>query len=182
MVMKSRGLYCIRSLFVFSIFILGTVGCGTQNLPLAENDGFIGSAPQYVTEENMAALPEGELYITITADDVMLDAVLFDSQTARAFATMLPLTVDLWHPAPNFARAFDLPGRIPQYEEAGWDYELGSLAYWYEGPSIAVIYNASREETVVPVVPIGKITGDASVFFDYGGTIIIELKNDREDE
>lgn len=116
--------------------------------------------------------------IVIAVGDVELNAVLFDNQTAQVFADMLPLTVDLWHPDPNFARAFDLPERIPRFEEepAGREYELGSLAYWYEGPSIAVIYNASREETVAPVVPIGKITSDVSIFFEYGGTITIEKK------
>ena len=49
------------------------------------------------------------------------------------------------------------------------------LAYWYEGPSIALIYKASRDQTVVPVVPIGKITSDVSVFEEYGDTITIEL-------
>lgn len=116
--------------------------------------------------------------ITITVGDVELNAVLFNNQTAQAFADMLPLTVELWHPAPNFARAFDLPERIPRFEEepAGREYELGSLAYWYEGPSIAIIYNASREETVVPVVPIGKITSDVGIFFDYGDTITIKMR------
>ena len=34
---------------------------------------------------------------------------------------------------------------------------------------------ASRDQTVVPVVPIGKITSDVSVFEEYGDTITIEL-------
>ena len=88
---------------------------------------------------------------------------------------MLPLTVELWHPAPDFARAFDLPEHIPRYAKAGYEYELGSLAYWYEGPSIALIYKASRDQTVVPVVPIGKITSDVSVFEEYRDIITIEL-------
>lgn len=117
-----------------------------------------------------------ELYpIRITAGDTVLSGVLYDTRTARDFADMLPLTVELWHPAPDFARAFDLPGHIPRYEKAGYKYELGSLAYWYEGPSIALIYKASRDQTVVPVVPVGKVTSDVSVFEEYGDTITIEL-------
>lgn len=133
--------------------------------------------PEDETENgNQIPTEQGTTDIIIKAGDVILNAILFDNQTAKAFADMLPLTVDLWHPAPDFARAFDLPERIPRFDEepAGREYELGSLAYWYEGPSIAVIYNASREETVVPVVPIGKIISDVSIFFEYGGTIAIE--------
>lgn len=117
-----------------------------------------------------------ELYhIRIAAGDTVLTGVLYDTQTSRDFAEMLPLTVELWHPAPDFARAFDLPEHIPRYAKAGYEYELGSLAYWYEGPSIALIYKASRDQTVVPVVPIGKVTSDVSFFEEYGDTITIEL-------
>ena len=117
-----------------------------------------------------------ELYhIRITAGDTVLSGILYDTQTSRDFADMLPLTVELWHPAPDFARAFDLPEHIPRYAKSGYEYELGSLAYWYEGPSIALIYKASRDQTVVPVVPIGKITADVSVFEEYGDAITIEL-------
>ena len=120
-----------------------------------------------------------ELYhIRIQAGDTVLSGVLYDTPTAKDFAAMLPLTVELWHPAPDFARAFDLPERIPRYAKAGYEYELGSLAYWYEGPSIALIYQASRDQTIVPVVPIGKITSDVSVFEEYGEFITIELEEE----
>lgn len=64
----------------------------------------------------------------------------------------------------------------------GSEYELGSLAYWYEGPSIALIYKASRDQTVVPVVPIGKITSDVSVFEEYGDAVLIELEEVPDEE
>lgn len=41
-----------------------------------------------------------------------------------------------------------------------------------------MIYKASRDQTVVPVVPIGKITSDVSVFEEYGETVAIELKEE----
>lgn len=118
--------------------------------------------------------------IKITAGDTVLSGVLYDTNTAEAFVEMLPLTVELWHPAPGFAKAFDLPERIPRYEKSGYEYEPGSLAYWYEGPSVALIYQASREETVVPVVPIGRITSDVSILGEYDGAVIIELEDEEE--
>lgn len=113
--------------------------------------------------------------IIIQAGDSILTAVLFDNQTARAVWDMLPLTAETWHPAPDFARAFNLPERFPYFEEEApqRSYELGSLAYWEPGPSIAMIYRASRTQTVVPVVPIGKITGNLAVLEDYDGTISV---------
>lgn len=122
-----------------------------------------------------------ELYqIRITAGDTVLSGVLYDTETSRAFAEMLPLTVELWNPAPGFARAFDLPESIPGYERPGYEYELGSLAYWYEGAAVALIYQDSREKTVVPVVPMGRITSDVSVFQEYGAEITIEIAEDDE--
>lgn len=117
--------------------------------------------------------------ITITAGDTVLDGVLFDNYTARQFANMLPLTSELWNPADGYAKAFDLPTQIPDEDERTRSYELGSLAYWFEGPSIAIIHNDNREQTVVPVVPIGRITSDVGMFFSYGNnneTVTIEKK------
>lgn len=113
-------------------------------------------------------------------EETDLSGGLYDTRTARDFADMLPLTAELWHPAPDFARAFDLPERIPRYAKAGYEYEPGSLAYRYEGPSVALIYMASRDETVVPVVPIGKVTSDVSVFQEYGVEITIELEEELQ--
>lgn len=184
--MSLKRLYHFRVLLVLAMLGSVIAGCGNHTSSVSEGKNYLSPAPQYDMEDAIintdSSLPEGELQITITAGDTVLDALLFDNQTARDFAAMLPLTVELWHPAPAFARAFDLPERIPQYEEPGRTYELGSLAYWYEGPSVAVIYNASREETVVPVVPIGKITSDVNIFFDYGSTVTIALKEETEPE
>lgn len=116
--------------------------------------------------------------ITITAGNNTLNAILFDNKTARAVADMLPLTISTWHPAPDFARAFDLPQSFSYFDDEPpqMSYELGSLAYWQPGPSIAMIYQASRTQTVVPVVPIGKITSNLSVLENYSGTITIAKK------
>lgn len=113
--------------------------------------------------------------IRVTAGDEVLYGVLYDNPTAREFAAMLPITTDLWHPAIGFARAFGLPNRIEEKGIPGYEYELGSLAYWDGGPSIALVYKANREKTVVRVVPVGKITSDVSVFETYGDTITVEI-------
>ena len=160
------------AVFLCMIFLWLAAGCGGGY-------GWEEDFEDGLEEVDMDSLEE--LYhIRIMAGDTVLDGILYDTQTSRDFAAMLPLTVELWHPAPDFARAFDLPRRIPRYAKAGYAYELGSLAYWYEGPSVALIYEASREETVVPVVPIGKIISDVSVFKEYGGTITIEIDEEQE--
>lgn len=98
---------------------------------------------------------------------------------AQQFAAMLPLTVDLWNPAPGFAKAFDLPDRIPDVDAHTRRYHLGGLAYWFDGPSVAIFHNDHLDETIVPVVTLGRITDDVSLFADYGGEITITLFNEK---
>lgn len=154
------------------LFTLGMAGCSSS--------GHAGSVS--VQTGPAEKLPEQEVMcaIRIRLGDAVLDGVLYDNPTAQGFAEMLPVTTETWHAAPGFARAFDLPAQIAEKGEPGYGYEPGSLAYWDEGPSIAMIYEASRRETVVPVVPIGKMTSDASMLEEYEDIITIELVEDEE--
>lgn len=151
-------------------------GCGVS----AGGREVMVEMPEDVRESESWKAQEVMCSIRITTEETVLYGILYDNPTARGFAEMLPLTVDLWHPAPDFARAFDLPDWIAEKGTLGRSYELGSLAYWDAGPSIALIYKASREETVVPVVPIGKITSDVSLFEEYGGSITVEVEEGME--
>lgn len=101
--------------------------------------------------------------------------MLYDNETARLFAEKLPLTVELWNPAPSFAKAFDLDEAIPDVDQHTRLFELGGLAYWYPGPSVAIFHSNHLEQTIVPVVTIGRITDDVSIFADYEGSISIAL-------
>lgn len=150
------------------LLLLSFAACGGQTWEEAEMPAVNTPPPEE------PALTE----ITITAGETVLEGVLFDNETARAVSAMLPLTVDLWHPAPGFARAFDLPEQIPDTAERTRNYERGGLVYWYEGPSVAIFYSDHLEQTIVEVVTIGRITSDISVFEEYGGSITITEKEE----
>ncbi len=162
---------------VVGVLVFGLVGCSATN---QNNTSFIQTASSENFEPRLSVEQTVMCSIRVTAGDAVLKGVLYDNPTAHGFAEMLPLTVGLWQPAQNFARSFDLSERIAQKGIPGYEYELGSLAYWDEGPSIALIYKASREKTVVPVVPIGKITSDVSIFEEYGEDITIEIEEDMD--
>lgn len=125
--------------------------------------------------EKAPKVPDGAIPISIEAGNVVLDGVLYDNPTAKEFAKRLPMTAELWHPA-NFARVFDLKKEIPDIEPHTREYELGGIAYWYDGSSVAIFYRHTRKKTVVPVVTIRKVTSDVSVFRKYGGKIRIWKK------
>lgn len=90
--------------------------------------------------------------------------------TARDFSTQLPLTVPLWVPA-NFAKAFDPDSELFAPEELTREYQVGGIAHWPAGPSVAIFHGTEQERTAVPVVIMGKPEGDASFFADYTGTL-----------
>ena len=111
--------------------------------------------------------------VKITAGEKVLTAAVFDSRAGRDFLSLLPLRAALWEPA-DFAKAFDLERRLSNNEEVTRSYEVGGLAYWPEGPAMAIFFSGHRAQTVVPVITIGKITEGAEMFKDYSGEILIE--------
>ena len=167
----------ILSFLIMGLCIFGMARCSTS-------DHTGASSVQEGQPQDSSPESGGEqtvmCSIHITAGDTVWDGVLYDNPTAEGFAEMLPLTVELWDAALDFARAFDLPEQIAQKGMPGRQYELGSLAYWDEGPSIALIYKKSHKETIVPVVPIGKITSDVSLLEEYGGSITVKIAENVE--
>ena len=112
--------------------------------------------------------------IRIIAGDTVVDGYLLENGTAQTFAKLLPLTVNLWTPI-HYARAFNLSARIPDRDERTRVYEQGAIGYWYEGPSIALLYGQDEPETAVPIVIIGYMTSNISVFETYRETVTVEL-------
>ena len=125
--------------------------------------------------------PGEEIRIRIIAGDQVVDAVLFKNSTAQTFARMLPMTAELWTPI-HYAQAFDLPQRIPNRDTRTREYEQGAIGYWYEGPSIALLYGADEVQTAVPIVKIGKMTSNVSVFETYRNTVRVELAEPETSE
>lgn len=104
-----------------------------------------------------------------------IQAEIYDNLTARSFLQLLPLEVSIWHPA-EIAKAFNLPHVIENSLPTTREYHSGELAYWHEGPSIAIFYNHNFEQTVVPVITLGRIlNGQENIFENYRGSIIITL-------
>ena len=138
-----------------------------------------------IFQEEEAALtppePQPELTrITVTAGDTQLQGVLFDNETARGLASLLPLEVPVWNPAPGFAKALDLEEHLPDAPEHTRWYELGGLAYWDEGPSVAIFYSDHLDRTVVPVTTIGRLEGDVRLLEPYSNSLRIDAVSSVE--
>lgn len=169
------------SILLIALLMFSLISCGKSESMSYKNESDIRT--DELTDETDIT-PETLVEITVTAGDKQLNGVLFDNETAKLFAEKLPLTVDLWNTAPGFAKAFDLVEPIPDIEEHTRSYELGGLAYWHPGPSIAIFHSDHLEQTIVPVVTIGKINDDVSLFAEYEGSVSINdiLKEGRQNE
>lgn len=132
-----------------------------------------------VSEEAPGYDQEAYQEITIIAGDDAVNGVLFDNETAQGLAERLPLSVPLWKPA-YFAKAFHLEMEHALYDSKVYtrEYLQGGLAYWPNGPAAAIFHGADPEQTAVPVIVIGKLGGDVSVFEDYEGEITLSVRED----
>ena len=122
----------------------------------------------------------GSNEITITAGDTILNAVMYDNDTARAFMDLLPLTLPTIERS-GLAKGVHLPEFLP-YDEAALtrEYSLGEIGYW-PGGDIAIFYNDTRfEQTIVDVIQIGKIEQGVELFEQYDGEVTITRTRPEE--
>lgn len=95
--------------------------------------------------------------IKVHIGDRTLTAKLLDNDTARDFASLLPLTLNM---KDLFRR--EKFGHLPRAISEGGNrtstYEVGQLIYWSPGPDLAVFYRHDGQRIPAPgIIVIGKI-------------------------
>ena len=114
--------------------------------------------------------------IRLTARETVLTATLDDNATARDFASLLPLTLQM---DDLFKR--EKYGRLPRPLTAGGEplssYEIGNIAYWSPGPDIAVFYDHDGQSIPDPgIVILGQIDSGADAFKTYDSTVDVTIE------
>jgi hypothetical protein len=115
--------------------------------------------------------PAGVVRIRLIIGDDVTTATLEDTAAARAFAAMLPMTIDMHD---LFGR--EKPGRLPRQlsidrARREFDYQVGELAYWAPGNDIAIFYADDGQGIPQPgLVRLGTI--------DTGLEVIAAAGND----
>jgi hypothetical protein len=117
--------------------------------------------------------------ITITTEDLKVDASLNDSETAQNIWDALPFEdrVNTWGDEIYFSIPIDIG-----LENAKVVVSEGDLGYWPPGNAFCIFFGltpASRGDEIRPASPVnvfGKIIGDPKVFKEVisGAKIIIE--------
>ncbi|MGD8258784.1 MAG: cyclophilin-like fold protein [Desulfobacterales bacterium] len=106
--------------------------------------------------------------ISISVENVSLEAELFDTPTAHKILDALPLesTTNVW----GDEIYFDIPLNLDQEPDARAEVEVGDLAYWPAGPAFCIFYGPTpvstdeRPRAYSPVNVFGRILGDAKQF------------------
>jgi uncharacterized protein len=105
--------------------------------------------------------------ITITVNDVVLRAELFDTPCARAVAGVLPLAArpNTW--GDEFY--FEIPLAFASDATATVSVRIGDIGYWPPGKALAIFFGPTPMSTGPVPVPaskvnlVGRISGDASL-------------------
>lgn len=110
----------------------------------------------------------GNNIITISVEDLTVDAELVPSATAIQILETLPFesTVNTW----GDEIYFTIPVTMQQEPDARAEVEIGELAYWPMGKAFCIFFGptpVSRDEkprAYSPVNVFGRVLGDATAF------------------
>lgn len=149
--------------------IVFLMACGAASDP-AEDTAVTNSAPSGEAEYESA---EGK-QIKVTAGEVEVIVTMNDSKAAADLVQMLPLELTLIE-RNSFAKGMTLPAYLSAEEETTREYEIGDFGYWDAGPDLAIFYDDIYEQTIVPVIPLGKAESGAEMLAHTSGTVTLEL-------
>jgi hypothetical protein len=146
---------------------LATAACSSPEAnDTAQTAGPAPAEPTTTSEPTTAAsepAESGETPITITAGDVVMTAVLNDTQVSQDFLATLPVTLPWFR---NYGIEYITELDAPLSEDGPFytDVQPGDIVYYNPLDSITIIY---EETSSVPTLTeMGEITSDLSVFDD----------------
>jgi hypothetical protein len=121
----------------------------------------------------------GDNIITISVEDVKVDAAIGNNATAQKILNALPLDgrVNRW----GEEIYFSIPVHAEQELEARADVEIGELAYWPVGKAFCIFFGPTpvsvdeKPRAYSPVNVFGRILGDASVLKNVSDNATIRV-------
>jgi uncharacterized protein len=124
-----------------------------------------------------------KINIIIKIKGFVLKAELFNTETAKAIAKVLPIEIKPEEWGDEFY--FEIPVEMPLDETATIKVKIGDIGYWPPGNALAIFFGTtpiSRGEDPVPASDInlvGKIVGDASILRQAKGSGKITIERDQ---
>lgn len=148
--------------------IVSLAACGAAPDPAKDAvDNYVlsGEAEYESVEGRQIKMAAGEVEVIVT---------LNDSRAAADLVQMLPLELTLIE-RNSFAKGMTLPAHLSAEEETTREYEIGDFGYWDAGPDLAIFYDDIYEQTVVPVIPLGKAESGAQMLANTSCNVTLEL-------
>src|SRR6266487_6420512 len=146
--------------------VLVHVGCSA--------DTHTGNSAPPNSPTNASPLKAG-MKIRLKIEDKILTATLVDSETTRAFVSLLPLTLtmnDLYR-REKFAH---LPRPISEEGKRTHTYEVGQVVYWSPGRDVAIFYRNDGQKIPNPgIIVIGKIDSGVAAL-DVAGSVKVTIE------
>ena len=149
-------------LFLSMVAAISLSACGTVS---TSGDGQSQDMSSYESVEGAK--------IKMTAGTTEVIITLNDSRAAADLVSMLPLELTLIE-RNEFAKGMTLPRHLSTQEETTRSYEIGDFGYWDAGPDLAIFYDDIYEQTIVPVIPLGKADTGAENMSNTSGTVTLE--------
>jgi hypothetical protein len=122
--------------------------------------------------------------IRISVKDIVLDAELFDTATARSIADALPIETEPNEWGDEFY--FEIPVRMPLDDTATTKVSVGDIGYWPPGNALAIFFGPTPMSTGSDPVPasavnlVGRIKGDAAALRKAKGARKIRIERDEQ--
>jgi hypothetical protein len=113
--------------------------------------------------------------IRIKTKDAVLTATLSDSEAARDFASLLPLTLTL-NDLFRREKYAHLPRALSEGGKRAHAYAIGDIAYWPPGPDVAIFYRQDGQRIPDPgIIVIGKVDSGVAAL-DGAGSVHVTIE------
>ncbi len=118
--------------------------------------------------------------IKITTKDIVLDAELFSTATAKSIADALPINVEPNEWGDEFY--FEIPVKMPLDETATTKVSIGDIGYWPPDNALTIFFGPTPMSKGSEPVPasevniVGRINGDATILKKAKGARAIRLE------
>ena len=117
--------------------------------------------------------------IMIEVENILMEAELLDTPTARQIAQALPMdgSVNVW----GAEIYFDIPLTIDQVPGASQDVEIGDLGYWPAGPAFCIFFgptpvsSGDQPRAYSPVNVFGRVLDNPQRFKNVASGAIIKI-------
>jgi hypothetical protein len=117
--------------------------------------------------------------IMIEVENILMEAELLDTPTARQIAQALPMdgSVNVW----GDEIYFDIPLTIDQEPGASQDVEIGDLGYWPAGPAFCIFFgptpvsSGDQPRAYSPVNVFGRVLDNPQRFKNVASGAIIKI-------